>query len=64
MNFRLPQSEGAILASLESGSIVQDKRFDGNLAFLRAKGPLHCSTVAGSSGTVRDKKLGELEQAA
>jgi GTP-binding protein HflX len=39
MNFRLPQSEGAILASLESGSIVQEKHFDGNLAFLRAKGP-------------------------
>jgi GTP-binding protein HflX len=38
-NFRLPQSEGAVLASLESGSIVQEKRFDGNLAFLHAKGP-------------------------
>ncbi len=38
-NFRLPQSEGAILASLEAGALVEDKRFEGNLVFLRARGP-------------------------
>jgi GTP-binding protein HflX len=38
-SFRLPQSEGAILASLESGAIVSEKRFEGNLVFLRARGP-------------------------
>ena len=38
-SFRLPQSEGAILASLEGGAIVEDKRFEGNLVFLRARGP-------------------------
>ena len=37
--FRLPQSEGSILASLESGAVVDEKRFDGNLIFLRARGP-------------------------
>jgi GTP-binding protein HflX len=38
-SFRLPQSEGAILASLEGGSIIKEKRFEGNLVFLRARGP-------------------------
>jgi GTP-binding protein HflX len=38
-SFRLPQSEGSILASLENGAIVDEKRFEGNLVFLRARGP-------------------------
>jgi GTP-binding protein HflX len=38
-SFRLPQSEGAILASLEGGAIIDKKRFEGNLVFLRARGP-------------------------
>ena len=38
-HFRLPQSEGAVLASLESGAIVKEKRFKGNLVFLKARGP-------------------------
>jgi GTPase len=38
-SFRLPQSEGAILASLEGGAIIEEKRFEGNLVFLRARGP-------------------------
>jgi len=38
-NFRLPQSEGSILASLEGGAIIEEKRFEGNLVFLRARGP-------------------------
>ena len=37
--FRLPQSEGAILASPEGGAIVDEKSFAGNLVFLRARGP-------------------------
>jgi GTP-binding protein HflX len=37
--FRLPQSEGSILASLEGGALINDKRFEGNLVFLRARGP-------------------------
>ena len=38
-NFRLPQSEGAILASLEGGAVVEEKRFEGNLIFFQARGP-------------------------
>jgi GTP-binding protein HflX len=39
VTFRLPQSEGSILASLEGGALINDKRFEGNLVFLRARGP-------------------------
>ncbi len=39
MHLRLPQSEGAVMAALEAGAIVEDKRFEGNLAFLTARGP-------------------------
>jgi GTP-binding protein HflX len=38
-SFRVPQSEGSILASLEAGAIIDRKRFEGNLVFLRARGP-------------------------
>ncbi len=38
-NFQLPQSEGAILAALEGGAVVEEKRFEGNLVFLQVKGP-------------------------
>jgi GTPase len=37
--FRFPQSEGSILATLEGGAIIDEKRFEGNLVFLRARGP-------------------------
>jgi GTP-binding protein HflX len=39
MDFRIPQSEGAALAALQAGAVVQQKRFEGNLAFFRAVGP-------------------------
>ena len=39
MQFRLPQSEGAVLAALEAGAIVGGKRFEGNLAYVTARGP-------------------------
>lgn len=38
-SFRLPQSEGAVLASLEGGAIIHEKRFEGNLVYLTARGP-------------------------
>ena len=38
-SFRVPQSEGSILASLEGGAIIDQKRYEGNLVFLRARGP-------------------------
>lgn len=37
--FRLPQSEGAILAALEGGAVLEKKRFEGNLAYVTARGP-------------------------
>ena len=37
--FRLPQSEGAALAALESGASVSGKRFEGNLVYFHAVGP-------------------------
>jgi GTP-binding protein HflX len=39
MQLRLPQSEGAVLAALEAGAIVDGRRFEGNLAFVTARGP-------------------------
>jgi len=39
MRFRIPQSEGAILAALEAGAVLKEKRFEGNLAFISARGP-------------------------
>ena len=38
-SFRLPQSEGSVLAALEGGAVIDEKRFEGNLVFLRARGP-------------------------
>ena len=37
--FRIPQSEGRILAALERGATLTDQRFEGNLLFLHAVGP-------------------------
>jgi GTP-binding protein HflX len=38
-NFRIPQSEGLVLSALEGGSVIAEKRFEGNLVYLRARGP-------------------------
>ena len=37
--FRIPQSEGGVVAALESGGVVSDRRFEGNLAYFRVVGP-------------------------
>ena len=37
--FRVPQSEGSVLAALESGAVLSDKQFEGNLMYFRASGP-------------------------
>ena len=39
VKFRLPQSEGAVLAALEAGAVLEKKRFEGNLAYVTARGP-------------------------
>ena len=40
VNFRLPQQEGAVLAALEAGALISGKRFEGNLMFFHATGPV------------------------
>ena len=37
--FRIPQSEGRVLAALERGATLSGQRFEGNLLFVRAIGP-------------------------
>lgn len=37
--YRIPQSEGNVLAALEAGATVLNSRYEGNLAFLTARGP-------------------------
>jgi GTP-binding protein HflX len=37
--FKIPQSEGGTIAALEAGALVGEKRFEGNLVFLTARGP-------------------------
>ena len=39
MKLRIPQSEGAVLAALEAGAVLDKKRFEGNMVYLEAKGP-------------------------
>jgi GTP-binding protein HflX len=38
-DFRIPQSEGRVLAALERGATVLGQRFEGNLVYLRVVGP-------------------------
>lgn len=39
MEFRIPQSEGRVLAALERGATVSQQKFEGNLVRLKAVGP-------------------------
>ncbi len=39
VRFRVPQSEGAVLAALDAGAVLTEQRFEGNLAYFRAAGP-------------------------
>ncbi len=39
-DFRFPQSEGRIMANLEAGAVIEDKRFEGNLAYVHVIGPV------------------------
>jgi GTP-binding protein HflX len=38
--FRIPQSEGRVLAALERGATTMNQRFEGNLVFVTAVGPI------------------------
>lgn len=37
--FRIPQSEGGVVAALEAGAVVSERWFEGNLAYFRVVGP-------------------------
>lgn len=37
--FRIPQSEGRVIAALERGAMFEGQRFEGNLLFVKATGP-------------------------
>ena len=52
--FRVPQSEGAVLAALEAGAVVSDKRFEGNLAYFKAVGP---ASLVGRYRRFQDRAL-------
>lgn len=39
VKFRIPQSQGAVLAALEAGAMIEQKQFEGNLVLLRVRGP-------------------------
>ena len=53
-HFRVPQSEGGVLSALEAGAVVSDKRFEGNLCFLRAVGP---ASLIGRYRKFRDREV-------
>ena len=56
-DFRVPQSEGAVLAALDAGAVVSGKRFEGNLAYFHAVGP---ASLLGRYRRFREKRaLGE-----
>ena len=39
LDLRIPQSDGRAIAAIEAGATLEAKRFEGNLAYLRAVGP-------------------------
>jgi GTP-binding protein HflX len=38
-SFRIPQSEGRVIAALERGATIEKQRFEGNLLYMMATGP-------------------------
>lgn len=59
-NFVVPQDEGAVLAALESGSVLHDRQFEGNNVHLSLAGPASLLSryrrfrVSADAGTGRD----------
>jgi GTPase len=39
VSFRIPQSEGRVIAALERGAMIERQRFEGNLLYMMATGP-------------------------
>ena len=40
VSFRIPQSEGRVIAALERGAMIERQRFEGNLLYMMATGPV------------------------
>ena len=38
-SFRIPQSEGRVIAAMERGATIERQRFEGNLLYMTATGP-------------------------
>jgi GTP-binding protein HflX len=38
-NFRIPQSEGRVIAAIERGATIERQRFEGNLLYVKVTGP-------------------------
>jgi GTP-binding protein HflX len=51
--FRIPQSDGAVIAALEAGAVVSRKRFDGNLVHMKVRGP---ASLIGRYRRFRERK--------
>ena len=61
MQFRLPQSEGAVLAALEAGAIVEGKRFEGNLAYRhRPRAGVAAEPVSGGFANEPESRIAKL----
>lgn len=56
-SFRVPQSEGGVMAALEAGAVVEGMRFEGNLAYFKARGP---SSLLGRYREYRDRTVVEV----
>ena len=52
--FRIPQSNGAVIAALDAGAVVRRKRFEGNLVHMRVRGP---ASLIGRYRRFRDRTL-------
>ena len=51
--FRVPQSEGSVLAALEAGAVISGQRFEGNLAYFHVVGP---ASLLGRYRQFREKR--------
>ena len=56
-SFRVPQSEGSVIAALEAGAVLEEMRFAGNLAYFKARGP---SSLLGRYREYRDRTVVEV----
>ncbi len=56
-SFRVPQSEGGVMAALEAGAVVEGMRYEGNLAYFKVRGP---ASLLGRYREYRDRAVVEV----